>query len=102
MVAVAAGSGHSLVLTEAGAVPSLGDGGYGPLGHGDDERQDTPKVTEALRGWRVTAVAAGACHSLCVLQDGRVFGWGVGEDETLGLQLTDNQLTPLEYPLLRV
>jgi hypothetical protein len=35
------------------------------------------------------------------LRDGRVFGLGIGEDETLGLQLTGNQLSPLEYPTLR-
>jgi alpha-tubulin suppressor-like RCC1 family protein len=102
VVAVAAGNGHSLVLTEAGAVLSFGYGLSGRLGHGDEEDQLTPKVIEALRGERVTGVVAGRCHSLCVLQDGRVFGWGVGEDETLGLQLTGHQLTPLEYPLLRV
>jgi alpha-tubulin suppressor-like RCC1 family protein len=102
VVAVSAGCDHSLVLTEAGAVLSFGSGGAGQLGHGDTEHQLTPKVIEALRGERVVAVAGGQCHYVCVLQDGRAFGWGVGEDETLGLQLTDDQLTPLEYPTLRL
>ena len=99
---VSVGRQHSLVLTEAGAVLSFGLGELGQLGHGDDERQHTPKVIEALRGERVVAVAGGQCHYVCVLQDGRAFGWGVSEDETLGLQLTDDQLKPLEYPTLRL
>jgi alpha-tubulin suppressor-like RCC1 family protein len=103
VVAVAAGECHSLVLTEAGAVLSFGMGDHGCLGHGDEEEQHTPKGIEALREERVVAVAAGGAHSLCVLQDGRAFGWGTGEDEwTLGLQLTGHQLSPLEYPTLRL
>ena len=103
VMAMSAGVAHSLVLTEARAVLSFGDGDYGRLGHGDRENRHTPKVIEALQGVRVSEVAAGALHSLCVLEDGRVFGWGYGHDEALGLQPTGaNQLTPLEYPLLRM
>jgi alpha-tubulin suppressor-like RCC1 family protein len=102
VVAVAAGGLHSLVLTEAGAVLSFGGGHWGRLGHGDEECQRTPKVIEALRGERVVEVLAGFAHSLCVLQDDRVFGWGYGDDETLGLQLAGHHLTPLEYPSLRL
>jgi alpha-tubulin suppressor-like RCC1 family protein len=40
---VSAGSAHSLVLTEAGAVLSFGLGAQGCLGHGDQEHQRTPK-----------------------------------------------------------
>ena len=43
------------------------------------------------------------CHSVAVAKDGTAHGWGVGEDEdfALGLQLTEHQMTPLEYPTLR-
>jgi alpha-tubulin suppressor-like RCC1 family protein len=102
VVAVSAGGAHSLVLTEAGAVLSFGDGGEGQLGHGDTDNWSTPKVIEALRGERVVAMEAGGVSSMCALQDGRVFGWGFGDDATLGLQLTGHQLTPLEYPSLRI
>ena len=67
VVSVAACEHHSLVLTEAGAVFSFGEG-EGSLGHGDMEEQRTPKVIEALSGERVVAVAAGSQHSL-VLTD---------------------------------
>jgi hypothetical protein len=95
------------VLTEAGGRGALVWSRWGwPIGpHRRARRRRAapgrlPKVIEALRC--VTAVSSGAQHSICALQDGRVFGWGFGEDETLGLQLTDHQRTPLEYPTLRV
>jgi alpha-tubulin suppressor-like RCC1 family protein len=70
VAAVAAGGCHSLVLTEAGAVLSFGCGGDGRLGHGDHETQLTPKVVEALRCERVTAVSAGLHHSLVLTETG--------------------------------
>ena len=104
VVAASAGNTYSLVLTEAGAVLSFGSGMYGSLGHGTMHKQLTPKVIETLRGRRVREVAAGESHSVCVLECGRVFGWGFGKDETLGLglQLGSHQLTPREYPSLRL
>ena len=39
VVAVSAGDAHSLALTADGAVWSSGAGGYGRLGHGDQQRQ---------------------------------------------------------------
>ena len=46
-MAVAA-SGHSLVLTEAGDVYTMGDNRIGMLGHGDKERRYVPTVVDAL------------------------------------------------------
>ena len=34
--------------------------------------------------------------------DGRAFSFGVGDDETLGLGLTEDQPMPMEYPGLKV
>ena len=101
VVAVAAGVMHSLVATETGTVLSFGWGGAGRLGHCDEESQLTPKLIEALRGKRVAAVSAGQAHSLCALVDGRVFGWGRGTDERLGLQLEGDQRTQCQCPTLR-
>ena len=64
-----------------GVLLSFGDGAFGRLGHGDD----------------TVTVVAGRFNNLVALQSGRVFGWGYGHDESLELQLT-----PLEYPSLRV
>ena len=54
------------------------------------------------RGVGVRAVAAGLGHSLAATSDGRVFGWGVVEDETLGLGLTADQQVPTEYSRFKV
>ena len=102
---VAAGAVHSLAITESGALYSWGDGDHGKLGHGDEELQDDayldlPKRVAALQG--VCCVAAGACHTVAVAKNGTAHGWGVGEDETLGLQLTENRNTPLEDKALRL
>ena len=70
VVAMAAGGGHSLVLTDRGDVFSFGYGREGQLGHGDRADQLEPKRIEALRGVRVVAIAAGERHSM-VLTDNR-------------------------------
>ena len=68
--------------------------------HGDESVQPRPKCVEGLHN--VCVVAAGSCHSLALLTEGRVFGWGDGTDACLGLELSEGQLVPLEYPGLRV
>ena len=78
VVAVSAGAGHSLALTADGAVWSWGDGDYGKLGHGDQQRQLLPKKIEALAGQRVVAVSTGDGYSLAVASDGGVWSWGNG------------------------
>ena len=75
---------------------------YAMLGQGDYEDRMKPTAVEALRGEEVAAVAVGNSHCLCVLRGGRVLGWGDGSDACLGLGLSQDQLTPLEYPRLRV
>ena len=105
MKAVSAGGAHSLVVTSSGAVYSFGDGESGQLGHGhifEEVRALQPTEIEALRGVGACKVAAGAAHSLVAASDGRVFGFGYGEDATLGLGLTAHQPLPLEYPHLKV
>eukprot|EP00966_Prymnesium_polylepis_P319364 7375840-Prymnesium_polylepis.1 len=62
--AVAAGTEHSLVVDVSGAVYSFGHGGFGTLGHGDEEIQFTPRVIEALRSVCMCAVDAGCAHNL--------------------------------------
>ena len=84
VVAMAAGGGHSLVLTDEGGVLSFGAGVSGQLGHGDDAHQYEPKVIEALRGVRVVAMAAGGRHSLVLTDGGTVLSFGGGGRGQLG------------------
>jgi len=95
VVAVSAGSGHSIAITADGAVWSWGWGGGGRLGHGDEQRQLLPKKVEAFAGQRVVAVSAGVAHSLAIIADGAVFAWGEGECGCLGHgEVLSNQLLP--------
>ena len=85
VVAVSAGDRHSLALTADGAVWSWGDGCWGQLGHGDQDRQLLPKKVETFSaGQRVVAVSAECSHSLALTADGAVWSWGNGGNGRLG------------------
>ena len=75
---VSAGNQHALVLLEGGGVVSVGHGGDGKLGHGDEQHRRTPTLIEALRGKEVTQVSAGGRHSLVLLEGGGVMSFGGG------------------------
>ena len=95
VVAVSAGSSHSLAITADGAVWSWGGGDEGRLGHGDQQNQLLPKKVEAFADQRVLAVSAGLAHSLAITADNAVFTWGKGEGGCLGHgEDLSNQLLP--------
>jgi len=77
--------GHSLALTETGEVFSWGDGDFGKLGHGNNERQRKPKLIESLYDVVVIQVACGHKHSAVLSQDGEVYVFGSAEHGKLGL-----------------
>ena len=98
VLAIAAGTEHSLVLADGGIVYSFGAGGGGKLGHGDARFQWIPTRVRALPpGARVVAIAAGDAHSLCAVADGRVFGWGSG-GLGMGLQPAEDPTTTVDHP----
>jgi len=94
VLAVSAGSTHSLALTADGAVWSWGSGAYGQLGHGDQQDQWQPKKVEAFAGRRVVAVSAGVYHSLAITADGALWSWGCGTSGRLGHGDEQRQLLP--------
>jgi len=90
---VTSGLVHNLALAADGAVWSWGMGGFGQLGHGDEQSQLLPKKVEALAG-RVVAVSAGLHHSLAATADGAVWSWGQGGVGELGHGDQQNQQLP--------
>lgn len=85
---LAAGEDHLVLLTKEGKVISMGDDTYGQCGIGASveklQRQSmapfiqnrvTSPYLVTLPG-QVQSVACGANHSLAVMQDGSVYGWG--------------------------
>ena len=98
VVAITAGSLHSLALTSDGQVFAWGDNGSGRLGDGTTETRRVPVAvdrTGALAGKSVVAIAAGQYHSLALASDGRVYAWGYGFQGQLGDGTIDNRISPV-------
>ena len=88
---VAAGGAHSLLLGAGDDEDNLsvcGRGTCGQLGLGSG-RCDVTRPTRLALGRRVASVAAGAHHSLCVCDDGRLWAWGKAADHQLGTRVDD-------------
>jgi alpha-tubulin suppressor-like RCC1 family protein len=101
VVAIAAGTYHSLALCSDGSVVAWGDNSYGQLGSNTTTDSLVPVAVNtaagvsALAGKTVVAIAAGAYHSLALCSDGSVVAWGFNSDGELG----DNSTTPRLAPV---
>ena len=76
-----AAGGNFTVAVAAEGVVSWGANGNGELGSGAraDGKSDRPRTAiQPPRDARVTSVAAGWRHAVCVAEDGRAFAWGWG------------------------
>jgi len=92
--AIAAGALHSLVLLDDGTVMAFGYNFSGQLGDGSTTNRLTP-VRVNLGGNKAQAIAAGAHHSLVLLDDGTVMAFGYNANGQLGDGSTTNRLTPV-------
>ncbi len=96
VTAVAAGQSHSLAL-QNGNVYTWGDNSYGQLGNNSTAQRNVPGNVSSANGFinsGVTAVAAGAYHSLA-LQNGVIYAWG---DDTYG-ELGNNSTAQSNVPV---
>lgn len=96
VVALAAGSQHSLALKEDGTVRAWGDNTDGQLGDGTSTPRLTPTQVPGLTG--VVALAAGKEHSLTLKSDGTLWAWGDNGNGQLGDGTTTPRLTPTQVP----
>jgi len=81
VVAIAAGSGHSLALCDDGTVVAWGYNSNGQVGDGSNTERLLPVAVaagsgSALAGKTVVAITAGGSHSLALCSDGTVVSWG--------------------------
>ena len=83
IVAVAAGTHHSLVLSSLGAVFACGSADYLGLGGAEGEDQLEPRHVSALQE-RVVSITVGTEHSAAVTEAGSVFTWGYDDGGRLG------------------
>ncbi|WP_018219638.1 RCC1 domain-containing protein [Salinispora pacifica] len=92
---VAAGDRHSLALTSTGTVLAWGDNSAGQLGDGTTNNSSTPIAVDLPAGTTITAVVAGANHSLAVTSAGTVLAWGFNFWGQVGDGTTTNRSTPI-------
>jgi alpha-tubulin suppressor-like RCC1 family protein len=91
--AVAAGSFHSLGLTDAGVIYAWGASSYGRLGDNTTIDKSSPvTVVGGITNW--SAVAAGG-HSLGLTNTGVIYAWGLGSSGQLGVGTIISRSSPV-------
>ena len=94
VVAIAAGSYHSLAVKTDGTVWAWGWNQYGQLGDGTFATRLAPVQVNGLSG--VVGVAAGRYHSLALKSDGTVWAWGWNDSGQLGDKTFATRLAPVQ------
>ncbi|WP_395739382.1 choice-of-anchor D domain-containing protein [Prosthecobacter sp.] len=98
VVAVAAGTSHSLALCSDGTVAAWGYNSNGQLGNNSTTDSRVPvavSTSGVLAGKTVVAVAAGSSHSLALCSDGTVAAWGANSNGQLGNNSTSQSTVPV-------
>ena len=98
MIAISAGTFHSMALDDQGNVWTWGDGGHGRLGHGNSSSANVPtKITHTVfANANIIAISAGGWHSMALDDQGNVWTWGSGLDGRLG----HNNTTHINVPTM--
>jgi len=98
VVAIAAGDNHSVALCADGTLATWGVDANGQLGDNGTVNTSSPVLVSAtgvLAGKAVTAIAAGAWHSLALCADGTLVAWGYDNYGQLGNNTTNNSNVPV-------
>lgn len=83
---------HMAILTD-GRVMVWGENSLGQLGLGDTNNRLIPVENTYLYG-NVESISSGYGHSLALMKNGTVFGWGLNSSGQLGFVDTTSRLTP--------
>ncbi len=83
--AIAAGGGSALALLANGTVMAWGGNALGQLGQGQVDSGAHPVPLAVRLPQRATSIGSGLFHSLAVLADGSVRGWGLNNSGQLGI-----------------
>jgi hypothetical protein len=97
---IAAGSGHTCLVTATGGVKCWGANQYGQLGTSAAVPFGAVVDVEGLRGG-VAGLAAGAYHTCVIASLGAAWCWGKNASGQLGDGTTEDRSTPVQVPILR-
>ncbi|MCL2258584.1 MAG: hypothetical protein FWC18_02010 [Cystobacterineae bacterium] len=98
VIAIAAGSAHTLALKSDGTVWAWGDNEHGQLGDGTTKHKSCPEQVSLPSGVALTnviAVAAGYEHTVALKSDGTVWAWGTNKKGQLGDGTRTSQRQPI-------
>ena len=98
VVAMAAGSDHSVALCADGTVAAWGNNSNGQLGNNSTTNSNVPvavNTSGVLAGKTVVAVAAGWYHSMALCSDGTVAAWGGNFFGQFGNNSVTDSLVPV-------
>ncbi|NLH98183.1 MAG: hypothetical protein GX446_01680 [Chthonomonadales bacterium] len=94
VIAIAAGTWHSMALKSDGTVWAWGHNYRGKLGDGTTTNRTTP--VQVLNLTNIRAIACGFGHSLAVGWDGTVWAWGDNTKGQLGDGTTEHRSVPVQ------
>lgn len=94
VVAVLAGSNHSVALKKDGTVWTWGFNGSGQLG--DDTTRDSPFPYRVAGVSNVKSIATGSSHVVALKYDGSVWAWGGNHSGQVGNGGYEDCLTPVQ------
>jgi len=101
VVAIAAGSMHSMALCSDGAIVTWGYNAKGQLGNNSITDSWVPVAVNtssgisALYGKTVAAVYAGSAHNLALCTDGTLAAWGYNASKQLGDNSNTDRIVPV-------
>jgi alpha-tubulin suppressor-like RCC1 family protein len=94
---ITVGDSHTCAILDNGSVSCWGYNGYGQLGIGNWNDQNTPNQTASLGDGRTAvAISAGLYHTCAILDDGSVSCWGGNDYGQLGDGTTTDRNTPTQ------
>ena len=95
---VACGEEHSSFITNNGSVYTMGSNVDGRLGIGDRTMKlsSTPCLVEGLSWFKAVDVSCGWGHTAVIIDNGKLFTWGVGEYGALGISDCTTQWFPVQ------
>ncbi|MBD2892565.1 hypothetical protein amrb99_14750 [Actinomadura sp. RB99] len=99
VTAIATGDDHTLALTSTGRLLAWGYNDFGQIGDGSTTDRLTPVAVDLPSGTTITAIGAGAGHSLAVTSAGRVLAWGYNNTGQLGIGNNNDSSVPVQVPL---